>query len=121
MAKNENYSVVDNVRIYTLDYLMNGDLQEGDLEALLNDRGLKYSLIVNMFKFSEHKLSTQEIINKIKMDNSWLKKYHWTKRQLQSYEEILEKIYYNIYRYSGNELKSNVQWFIIQYGLSVKS
>ena len=116
-----NYEIVNGVRIYNLDYLAHGDIQESDLDSLLTNKHLIYSLIVNMFKCAGYKFRPNTIMNMIKENNKWFDKYTWTSTQLTDFETILEHILYNIYRYRNEELKSYVQWFIIHYGLTVKN
>lgn len=118
-AKENCYFIVNGIKIYENDYLANNELSETDLDNLFLHNSLTYSLVFNMLRFAGCKQSASSIIKEITADNSWLYKYKWTYRQQEEYEDMLSKIFYNVYRYRGDELKSYVQWFIITFGLQV--
>ena len=115
------FSTVYGVRLYPLEYLMNEELTESDLNHLFDTKSLIYSLIINMFREVNSPLKNFQIINIIKNDNTWLNMYTWNKKTCTNFEKKIAKIYKNIYTYKTNEIpKSLAQFFIIQYGFNVK-
>lgn len=116
-----NYQTVYGIKIYSIDYLCNHELSETELNNLLdnNGKGLLYSLIIGMFKMIKSPKRNYQIIKMIRDDKGWMNKINWTKSQCDQYENMINKVYYNVYRFKGDQAKSLAQWFIIQYGLNV--
>ena len=115
MGKNKKY------KIYSLDYLSNEELTEEDLYYLFDTPSLTYSLIVNMFRHAgEDKKTDADIINLCKNDDKWVYKYFWTKKQRTSYLQLIIPIFKNVYQYNNILAASSAEWFLFQFGLSIK-
>lgn len=106
--------------VYDIDYLVSSELTDDDLYNLLDCGSLIYSLIIGMYRFASIDKSDSDIIAEVGIDNSWIEKNSWTKKQLLSYEKKLIKVYQNLYQYSYEKSSTLAQWWIIQYGLSVR-
>lgn len=119
---NTRFTTVQGVTIYPIDYLINKELSDNDLNNLLDNdkRGLKYSLIIGMFKFIKSPKRNNQIIKIITNDKKWFENVSWTIEQRKEYEELVIKVYENIYQYKELTAISLAQWFITIYGLSVK-
>jgi len=113
MGKRKSY------KIFELDYLANAELTEDDLYYLYETPSLNYSLLVNMFIFSNQKLTDEKKIIKLaKTDPEWMYKYFWSDEQRKEYEEIVTKIYKNIDWITVDEAEQKMQWWILMYGLT---
>lgn len=110
----------NNIKIYPMDYLIESELSDEDLMYLLDKKNLTYSLIVGMFKFAKINKQDSEIINLIQNDSKWMYKYHWSKKELNEFENKITKVLKKIYYYSDLTSRKMAQWYIIVYGLSVK-
>lgn len=116
------YQLSCGVKIYPIDYLCNAELTELDLNNLFdnNKKGLMYSLIIGMFKHINSKKKNYQIIKMITSNKNWMYNNEWTKNQRDDFENILIKIYKNIYQYKDIQAVSLAQWFMTIYGLSVE-
>lgn len=117
-----NYQTVYGVKIYPIEFIGNHELTESELNNLLdnNGRGLLYSLIIGMFKTIKSSKRNYQIIKMIKEDKRWMYKFHWTKEQLNDYENLIIAAYKNLYQYKDIQAISLAQWFIIHYGFPVE-
>lgn len=117
----KNFSTLRDIKIYSINYLMNNELTDNDLSNLLDNNkiSLKYSLIIGMFRLIKSKKRNYEIDKIIKTDN-WNDNIWWTKDQLEKYERMISKVYMNVYQYSEMKSLSLAQWFISIYGFRVK-
>ena len=115
MSKNKKY------KIYNIEYLSNEDLTEEDLHYLFDTPSLLYSLVINMFRHAEeHNMSDKDIIDMCKKDEKWVYKNYWTKKQRASYLNKIIPVFRNIYQYSEVQSKQKAEWFLFQFGLSIK-
>lgn len=116
-----NYQTVYGVKIYPVEFISNHELTESELNNLLdnNGRGLFYSLIIGMFKAIKSSKRNYQIIKMVKEDKRWMYKFHWTKEQLNNYENLIIEAYKNLYQYKDAQAISLAQWFIIHYGFPV--
>lgn len=116
------FTVVQGVTIYPIDYLVNEELSDNDLNNLLDNerRGLKYSLIIGMFKFIKSPKRNYQIIKSITSNKNWFRKTTWTKEQQHEYEKLVIKVYKNIYQYKELTAISLAQWFMTVFGLSIE-
>ena len=106
-------------KIFEMDYLMNNDLTEDDLYYLFETHSLSYSLVVNMFRFSNQDITDEKkIINLVRTDRDWMYKYFWNKKQREDFENDVKKIYKNIYQCGDNEADSRASWWLFMYGLT---
>lgn len=106
-------------KIFELDYLINDDLTEDDLYYLFETPSLNYSLLVNMFLFTNQEITDEKKIIKLaKTDRDWMYKYFWNKNQRKDFEELMVKAYRNIYQCGEYEAESRVSWWILMYGLT---
>lgn len=109
-------------KIYTLEYLMNTELTEEDLYYIFDTASLLYSLIINMFKFAGYiDKDDYTLIEMCKSNERWVYEHYWTKKQHNDFINILAKIYKNIYQYKPMTAKNAAQWFVFQYGLTIKT
>ena len=109
-------------KIYDLDYLINTELTEEDLYYLFDTASLIYSLVVGEFKFVGYdNISDEEIINICKTNERWVYEYYWTKKQHDEYIKKVTAIYKNLYQYKTDTAKNAAEWFVFQYGLTIKN
>ena len=116
------YQTVNYIKIYPINYLANEELTDIDLNNLLDNSklGLTYSLIVNMFKFANSKMTDEQIIDYIKSDKNWMNSIKLTKSKYNKFENMLIQVYKNIYQYKEATAISLAQWFMIKYGFKIK-
>lgn len=107
-------------KIFDLDYLQNAELTEDDLYYLFETPSLNYSLLVDMFNFTNQEITDEKKIIKLaKTDRDWMYKYFWTAEQREEFEKILTKIFMNVYWCRHEyEAESKMQWWIFMYGLT---
>ena len=106
-------------KIFDIDYLLNQELTEDDLYYIFDTKSLSYSMIVNMFRFTNQEITDEKkIINLCKNDKDWMYKYFWTDKQLKEYENIVKEVYKKIKYYNDREAEEYAQWWITLYGLS---
>ena len=116
------FQTVYGVRVYPIEYLMNEELTESDLNYLF-DKGtncLIYSIIIGMFRYIGNNKRNYQIIKMIKSDNKWYEKINWTKDQFYDYENKLALVIKNLYQYKLEEAKICAQNIMIKYSLNVK-
>ena len=116
------FTTVQGVTIYPIDYLANEELSDNDLSNLLDNdkRGLKYSLVIGMFKFIKSPKRNYQIIKSITLNKNWFKNTTWTTEQQNEYEQLVIKVYKNIYQYKELTAISLAQWFMSIYGLNIE-
>ena len=117
------FQTVYGVKIYPIDYLLENDLTESDLENLLgsaNKKSLVYSIILGMLNYVGIKKRNCDIIKQITKDSKWFTKYQWTSKQCLEYEQKIAKIIQKLYLYSEERALSVAQWYISLYGLKVQ-
>ena len=116
------FTTVQGVTIYPIDYLANEELSDNDLSNLLDNdkRGLRYSLIIGMFKFIKSPKRNYQIIKSITSNKNWFKRTTWTPKQQNEYEQLVIKVYKNIYQYKELTAISLAQWFMSIYGLNIE-
>ena len=116
------FTTVQGITIYPIDYLANEELSDNDLSNLLdNDKcGLRYSLVIGMFKFIKSPKRNYQIIKSITSNKNWFKKTTWTTEQQNEYEQLVIKVYKNIYQYKELTAISLAQWFMTIYGLNIE-
>ena len=116
------FTTVQGVTIYPIDYLANEELSDNDLSNLLDNdkRGLRYSLVIGMFKFIKSPKRNYQIIKSITSNKNWFKKTTWTTVQQNEYEQLVIKVYKNIYQYKDLTAISLAQWFMSIYGLNIE-
>ena len=119
MSKTQ-FQTVQGVKIYPLDYLMNEELTESDLNCLFDTNSFIYSIIIGMYKFIKSKRQPIDIIKNIKKDNVWLSKNRWTIEERNKFELKLTKALQNIYSYSENIALQKAQWYMNIYGFDLK-
>lgn len=116
------FTTVQGVTIYPIDYLANEELSDNDLSNLLDNdkRSLRYSLVIGMFKFIKSPKRNYQIIKSITSNKNWFKKTTWTTVQQNEYEQLVIKVYKNIYQYKELTAVSLAQWFMTIYGLNIE-
>ena len=110
--------IISGVKIYPIDYLINEELTEYDLSNLFDTKSFIYSIIINMFRENNIKLSNSDIIKMITNDKDWMNKYTWSKDKFDSFESKLSNAYKNIYNYDDKVSKQYAQWWMTIYGFS---
>ena len=65
----ENFQTVYGVRIYPIDYLINEELTESDLNYLFDTKSLLYCIIIGMYRFIDNRKHNCDIIKDCKKDN----------------------------------------------------
>jgi len=116
MSKSK-FQTVYGVRIYPMEYLMNEELTESDLNHLFDTNSLLYSIIIGMYNVIGSKKRNCDIIKDCKKNNKWLSNQKWKTEQFIEYENNLIKALKNIYVYDDVTATSKAQWYMIQYGL----
>ena len=115
------FTTVQGVKIYPIEYLTNEELTETDLSNIFDTPSLLYSIIIGMFRFAGYKSKrNSQIIKMIKEDNRWMYKNYWTHNQAVEFEDILTKIFMNVYCETETRARSKAQWEIIWHGLNIK-
>ena len=116
-----SFHTVYGVRIYPIEYLMNAELTESDLNWLFgkNSKSLLYSIIIGMFRFIGNKKQNYQIIKMITTDDKWFEKITWTKKQFKEYEECITLVLKNLYQYKLEESRIAAQNVMIKYSLNV--
>ncbi len=119
----ETIQTINDVKIYPIDYLVNEELTDSDINNLLNKncKSMLYSFIIGMFKYAGIQKRNQQIIKLINNDENWTNSFNWSKQQRKTYEDKLAKAYKNIYQYGDTISKSYAEWFSIVYGFSIKN
>ena len=121
MSKSK-YTTVQGITIYPIEYLINEELSDNDLNNLLDNkkRALRYSLIIGMFKFIKSPKRNYQIIKSITSNKNWFKNTTWTTEQQNEYEQLVIKVYKNVYQYKDQTAISLAQWFMSIYGLDIE-
>jgi hypothetical protein len=117
---NTKLNIVQGVKIYPIDYLINEELTESDLSNLFDSKSFTYSLIINMFRENNIKISNSNIIKMISNDSNWMNKFSWNKDKFNEFEHKVKKVYENVYNYADNVSKQYAQWWMTVFGFSVK-
>ena len=120
MSKSK-FQTVYGIRIYPIEYLMNEELTESDLNWLFtkNSKSLLYSIIIGMFRKIGSIKRNYQIIKLITKDNKWIENYKWSQKQFEEFENDLSKVIKNLYQYTPEESKICAQNIMIKYGLNV--
>lgn len=121
MSKSK-YTTVQGITIYPIEYLINEELSDNDLNNLLDNkkRALRYSLIIGMFKFIKSPKRNYQIIKSMTSNKNWFKNTTWTIEQQNEYEQLVIKVYKNVYQYKDQTAISLAQWFMSIYGLDIE-
>lgn len=112
--------VISGVKIYPIDYLINEELTESDLSNLFDTKSFTYSLIINMFRENNIKISNSNIIKMITNDKDWMNKFSWNKDKFNEFENKVKKVYKNVYNYTDSVSNQYAQWWMTIFGFSVK-
>lgn len=115
---NENFIKVNNIRIYNIDYLADGDLVDDDVNYLMDNKQYYYSFIAAMYKFVKSHKSIYKIIDDIRTNNAWLKDHLWSNAVRAKFEKKIAKAYQNIFRYGKDYSKQRAEWFSIYFGFA---
>lgn len=115
---NENFIKVNNIRIYNLDYLADGDLADDDVNYLMENKQYYYSFIAAMYKFVKSHKSLYKIIDDVRTSNEWLKDHLWSNAVRAKFEKKVAKAYQNIFRYGEYYSKQRAEWFSIYFGFA---
>jgi len=115
---NVKNSVVSGVKIYPINYLINEELTESDLNNLFDTKSFMYSIVINMFRENNIKISNSNIIKMITNDENWMNKFSWNKDKFYEFETKLANAYKNIYNYNDKISKQYAQWWMTIYGFS---
>lgn len=116
----KHIKTVNNVKVYSIDYLINTELSEDDLYNLFETPSLQYSLYLGMFRFVNDTRTNIDLINMAKTDDKWMDKNFWTKKQYDEYTNLVAKAFKNLYSESDKNSLYNAQQWIFYYGLTIK-
>lgn len=121
MSKSK-FQTVYGVRIFPIEYLMNEELTESDLNWLFDkgSKSLLYSIVLGMFKVIGTSKRNYQIIKMIKSDDKWYEKFSWTQEQFEKYEENVALAIKNLYQYSLEESRIMAQNIMSNYSINVK-
>lgn len=111
---------MEEIKIYSLDYLSTANLTDEDLSNLFDNKSLVYSIIIGMFRHIKLKKPNKEIIKMITTQKKWMNNYIWNNEELTLFENILTKVLQNIYSYSEEIARQKAQWYVILYGFQIK-
>lgn len=117
------FQTVYGVRIFPIEYLMDEELTESDLNWLFDkgSKSLLYSIILGMFKVIGTTKRNYQIIKMIQSDDKWYEKFSWSKEQFEKYEEKVALAIKNLYQYSLEESRIMAQNIMSNYSITVKS
>lgn len=105
------------IKIFTIDYLQNGNISDIHLDDLIYKKSLMYSLLYFEFKLNNLNINIEDIINICKNNENWFDNYKWENNEIKKeFIEIITNIYYNIYRYSKDKCKSMALFWVTLYG-----
>jgi hypothetical protein len=107
-------------KIFELDYLINAELTEDDLYFLFDTKSLLYSLVIGMHRIIGNNKSNEDIIDRCKKDDFWFSRNKWNDIQKNKFTDDLEKMYHNLYQYGPVKSRQLAEWWVDQYGFSVK-
>lgn len=109
-------------KIFDINYLQNEEFTEEDLVYLFETPSLNYSFVVAMFRLYDKGTFTDEkIIEIVTTDEKWMYKHFWNKTQRNEFIEMLNKCYYNLYRYNKTICQAMTDMWIIQFGFTSAS
>ena len=118
---NKKFQTVSGVKIYPIEYLINEELTESDLSNIFDTPSLLYSIIIGMFRFAGYNSKrNSQIIKMIKEDKRWMYNNYWTNKQATEFENMLTKLFMNVYCEGETRARSKAQWEIIWHGLNIK-
>jgi len=118
---NKKFQTVSGIKIYPMEYLVNGELTESDLSNIFDTPSLLYSIIIGMFRLAGYNSKrNSQIIKMVKEDKRWMYNNYWTRKQANEFENILTKAFMNIYCETEVRARSKAQWEIIWHGLNIK-
>lgn len=107
----------ENIKFFTLDYLINNELTEEDLYYIFDTKSLYYSLISELFSLMKIDKSDYDIIKNFKSWNDI--KYSWTSKQNKKFNNNLMKAYKNIYQINDNNAMYKSDIWCYLYGPKV--
>lgn len=105
-------------KIFTSDYLINGDFTDDDLRYLFETNSLCLSLIVDMFAKTKQDITDEKKVVALVKEKDWMYNYFWTDRQRENFTNEIVEIFKNVYFYSDEVALSRAQWWITLYGLT---
>lgn len=108
--------------MFNLEYLMNSDLSEDDLNILLQEKYFNKALIIEMFRHAGYtNITDKQILNICTTSNKWFNKYVWSKHQRESFLNKVTLVYKNVYQYGNVKSRQMAEWWLIRYGFKVKN
>ena len=105
--------------IYSIYDLKTKDFDDEEIDIVQSN--LIYSLIVGMFSYANINLSEDKIISIIKTNDNWFDNYSWTSQQKNKYQNDLNKIFYNLYRFGPNKCQNSSDSFLMKYGFLINN
>lgn len=105
-------------KIFTSDYLLDGDFTDDDLRYLFETNSLCLSLIVDMFAKTKQDITDEKKIVALVKEKDWMYNYYWTDRQRENFTNEIVDIFKNVYFYNDEIALSRAQWWITLYGLT---
>ena len=111
-------------QLYSIEDLLTKQFDDEEIEIVSNN--LIYSLITGMFHYmkikdcNKEELCDNKIIEICKKQNDWFNNYSWTYNQKEKYKKILDKIFYNLYRFGPVKCSNTSEEFLMKYGFKIK-
>jgi len=105
-------------KIFTSDYLLDGDFTDDDLRYLFETNSLCLSLIVDMFVKTKQDITDEKKIVSLVKEKDWMYNYYWTDKQRENFTNEIVEIFKNVYFYNNEIALSRAQWWITLYGLT---
>lgn len=112
---------VQGVKYYSIEYLMNKELNENDLYELFETPSLHYSLFLGMFAFMGDRRGPDELIKMGKEDENWMYRNFWTDEQKRRYTDMVTRVFKNVYQVGDENARYNAEHWVFTNGLSLEN
>lgn len=90
-------------KIYDNDFLLTGDISEDERDEMIEGSCLYDSISVNTFRFMGWSEDVREIVNIMKTEPNWFRKYVWSKEKRVEYEKIVHDILMRVLEMDSDE------------------
>lgn len=119
--QDEEIKVKSYYKLYDLDYLCDEEITENDLYWIFDTDSLLYSLIIGMFRYVGYDMSNKDILTLCRDNDRWMYEYFWTQSQRNEFRKKLIKLIKNIYSYKDGSAESKADWWLFEWGLTIKT
>ena len=112
----------NNIKIYTIEYLLNKDISDQDLEYLFsNNDSIILSIIFYQFTQFTNIQSLDKFWDEIHKDNWYDKYYYEDKEKFNKFKSIIYNIYKNLYCWNNKRCIDTTNMFLLNYGFKEKT